>query len=149
MEFHVPQSVHMVAIRRHTRVLQFAFCLLFTTYAYCADSALHAAVEKGDRAQVKRLLTAGADVNARTDSGETVLHYAAFPKNAWFATPLLKAAADPRAVNSAGETPLFWAALEANVPVARALLAAHADANAVDAKGNLPLHAAASNGEAA
>ncbi len=127
----------MVAIRRHAaRALQFTFGVLFAVCAHAADSALHAAVEKGDRAQVERLLQAGADVNARTDTGETVLHYAAFPKDAWFAAALLKAGADPRAANSAGETPLFWAALEGNVPVARALLAAHADANAADAKGN-------------
>ena len=115
--------------------------------ARAGESALHQAVEKGDRAAVERLLKQGVDVNARTESGETVLHYAAFPKDAWFVAELVRAGADVRAVNSAGETPLFWAALEGNAAVARVLLAAGADANTRDAKGDLPLHAAAHNGE--
>ena len=119
------------------------------TVLYRSLQEVKAAVEKGERKVVEQLLTQGADINARTESGETALHYAAFPKDAWFAARLIKAGADPRAVNSAGESPLFWAALEGNVAVARTLLAQHADANARDAKGNLPLHAAAHNGEAA
>ena len=70
----MPESLRMVAIRRHLRALQVTFCmLLIATLAQGADSALHAAVEKGDRAQVERLLKSGANVNARTESGETVL----------------------------------------------------------------------------
>ena len=104
--------------------MQRALCVLAATMAaaHAGESALHSAVEKGDRKQVERLLQDGADVNARTASGETVLHYAAFPKDAWFAAALIKAGADPRATNSAGESPLFWAALEGNVAVARMLL---------------------------
>jgi uncharacterized membrane protein YfcA len=115
--------------------------------ARAQESALHQAVEKGDRQTLERLLAAGADPNARTPSGETVLHYAAFPADAWFAARLIRAGADVRAVNSAGESALHWAALEANVEVARTLIEAGADANARDAKGNLPLHVAAYNGE--
>src|SRR5258705_985196 len=113
----------MVAIRRRAHIFRFMLCLMVLAMSASAgESALHAAVEKGDRKQVERLLQDGADVNARTESGETVLHYAAFPKDAWFAAALIKAGADPRATNSAGETPLFWAALEGNVAVARPLL---------------------------
>ena len=117
----------MVGIQRLEHALRSAQRALWVlaaamTTAHGGESALHAAVEKGDRKQVERLLQDGVDVNARTASGETVLHYAAFPKDAWFAAALIKAGADPRATNSAGESPLFWAALEGNVAVARMLL---------------------------
>jgi len=109
----------------------------YLAIACAGESALHQAVEKGERKLVEQLLTSGADITVRTESGETVLHYAAFPKDAWFATRLIAAGADPRALNNAGESPLFWSALEGNVAVARTLLRQRADANARDAKGNL------------
>src|SRR5439155_17610220 len=122
-KLHVTQSLQVVGIQRleHAlRSLRDALCIVAAAMAaaHAGESALHTAVEKGDRKQVERLLQGGADANARTESGETALHYAAFPKDAWFAAALIKAGADPRATNSAGESPLFWAALEANVAVA-------------------------------
>src|SRR4051812_31288032 len=111
----------MVAIRRLGVAIA---CFLAVASAAADESALHQAVEKGDRKLVERLLNEGADANARTASGETPLHYAAFPRDGWFAERLVKAGADVRARNSAGETPLFWAALEGNVAASRALLAA-------------------------
>src|SRR5690348_7829567 len=76
----------MAAIRRLAVAL-----LLTTSAAVCAqESALHQAVEKGDRELVERLLTERADPNARTPSGETPLHYAAFPHDAWFARRLIE-----------------------------------------------------------
>jgi len=64
-------------------------------------------------------------VNARTDSGETVLHYAAFPKNAWFATALLKAGADLRAKNQEGRMPRDLAAEGGHSAIAKLLESAH------------------------
>src|SRR5207247_306158 len=125
MEFHVPQSIHMVAIRRHTRVLQFAFCLLFTTCAHGADSGLHAAVEKGDRAQVERLLTAGAAVNARTDSCETVLHSAASNGEAAMVRVRLPRTKDPRAKNREGRMPRDLAAEGDHSAIVKLLESAH------------------------
>src|SRR3954462_12178270 len=139
----VQESLRMVAIQRLAVAVLWTLCVA----AYAEESALHQAVEKGDRTLVERLLKDHADPNARTASGETPLHYAAFPRDAWFAGRPLGAGADPRVTNSAGETPLFWAALEGNVTVVRVLLARGANANVRNAKGNLPLHAAANNGE--
>jgi ankyrin repeat protein len=40
------------------------------------DTALHCAVEEGDKAMVKLLLADGADVNAKDNNGNTALHLA-------------------------------------------------------------------------
>ena len=65
----------MVAIRRPA-VLIAAMLWMLAALAADGESPLHQAVEKGDRKLVERLLAAGTDVNARTASGETPLHYA-------------------------------------------------------------------------
>ncbi len=57
-------------------------------------------------AELKVLLKAGADVNAKGMSGMTPLHYAAKSNPDPDALEvLLKAGADPRAIDNAGKTP--------------------------------------------
>ncbi len=91
---------------------------------------------------VRFLLDAGADVNARSKSGVTALH--------WGATEpakvrlLLDAKADVNAVSQLGRTPLIVAAAAAGTgEVVRLLVARGADVNATDASGITPLIAAA------
>ena len=82
-------------------------------------TALHEAVMKNDIAEVKRLLEAGVNVNARehywstdiaTDNpdeyGHTPLHLAAHQGHAASVKALLAAGADPNVPDKDGDTPL-------------------------------------------
>ena len=85
---------------------------------------------------VRRIMAAGADVNAVTHDGATPLHWACrFQFDA--AVPLLlKAGARIDARDADGATPLF----SANATAAKVLIAAGADPLARDREGNVPLH---------
>ena len=79
------------------------------------------------------LLDAGADINARTEDGETPLHLATiFDGNLAFITEMLDAGADPNARDLFGSTPLHKAAGSGYqaLDVITALLDAGADPNA-------------------
>lgn len=73
-------------------------------------SALHSAVadDEGPAAKeiVRMLLAAGADPNARSASGGTPLHTAAFTGNTAILQMLLAAGADPTLADDKGHTPL-------------------------------------------
>ena len=64
------------------------------------------AIEKGDIEAVKQHLAAGTDVNAKTGSGWTPLHYAAREGHKEITDLLLTSGADVNAKTDAGETPL-------------------------------------------
>jgi uncharacterized protein len=68
-----------------------------------ANTPLHAALAgRGDAAVVRRLVEAGADVNARGGAGWTPLHLAASRGNIPLVDYLLSRGADPRAVADDG-----------------------------------------------
>ncbi len=67
---------------------------------------LYSAAGEGDANEVKRLLSKGAEVNARTRNGETALHSAAISGQTAVAELLLVSGADVNSLNSYGETPL-------------------------------------------
>jgi len=69
---------------------------------------LHLAALRGDAEEAERLLSRGADPNARDVFGRTPLHYAAARNHKAVAELLLKHGADPNAED--GETPLDLAA---------------------------------------
>lgn len=71
-------------------------------------TALHCAARRRDIPTARRLLAAGADVNACDANGLTALHFAAETQGArsfQFSRLLIEAGADPAARNAAGETP--------------------------------------------
>ena len=83
---------------------------------------LHWAVYRNDLAEVKRLIGAGADVNAQNDYGATPLSEAAVAGNVEVIDRLLKAGAKVDAANADGQTALMIIARTSNVEAARLLL---------------------------
>jgi len=108
-----------------------------------ADAAMH-----GDLAEVRSLLSAGADVNAAHGDGMTALHWAAEGGDAELAEVLLVAGANVGAVTRLGEyTPLHIASRRGRIDVARQLLEAGAAVDAVTSTGAVTaLHFAAASG---
>ena len=104
---------------------------------------LHHALVYGTYQHVELLLSAGADVTARNDSGSTPLHRAAQLSTPQIIDILLKAGADVMARTNSGETPLHYASWYPTFEGVRygsieALLAAGADPKAKDNDGKTP-----------
>lgn len=120
---------------------------------------------------VKLLMDGGADVNAKTATGDTPLHIAAARpvsrslRNVTFWAGLrdviewpapegreqmilllVNRGADVNAKNCLGETPLMWAANRGHEKVVRLLLNRGADVNAMNTMGETPLMWAAKGG---
>jgi ankyrin repeat protein len=102
-------------------------------------SGLINAAAAGDLLQVKSLIAAKADVNAKTDDGETALMYAVWGDHVEVVQALLAAGADVKAKNNNGETPLIVASKRGHAGVVQALLAAGADVNAKNNNGETAL----------
>lgn len=85
--------------------------------------------------KVKALLDAGADVNARDETGNTPLSLAAFDGNPYIASILLERGADINAKSVDGLTPLMLAAGENHLEVVMVLLNKGADVAATDNRG--------------
>jgi ankyrin repeat protein len=83
---------------------------------------LHWAVYRNEVAEVKRLIAAGADVNAQNDYGATPLSEAAVAGNVEVIDRLLKAGAKVDAANADGQTALMIVARTSNVEAAKLLL---------------------------
>jgi len=71
---------------------------------------LHDAVRTGSEDTVRRLIDAGADVNAVDEDGRTPLHDAARTSSGYTIRKLIDAGADVNAVDKDGRTPLHDAA---------------------------------------
>ncbi|HEY0097521.1 MAG TPA: ankyrin repeat domain-containing protein [Pyrinomonadaceae bacterium] len=93
---------------------------------------LTVAAERGDAAQVRKLIAGGADLNERDDSGYTSLVWAARNGNTEVAEALIEARADLNARDCAanGWTPLIHAIHKNNNEMARLLIERGADVNA-------------------
>ncbi|HYG11937.1 MAG TPA: ankyrin repeat domain-containing protein [Pyrinomonadaceae bacterium] len=107
-------------------------CLLLTLAAcqkHQPSTALTVAAERGDVAQVKQLIAAGADVNEKDKWGHTALMWAARKGHAEIARALVEARADMnvRDCASAGWTPLMHAIHKNQNDLARLLIERGAD----------------------
>jgi len=119
--------------------------LLGFLIAGCADrstpaSTLQKAVEDNDIDQVKLLLNAGTDVNAKDRDGATAIHMAAFHGHTEMVELLLDRGADVNAqTHDIQATALHAAALGGHAPTAQALLDRGAQVDAEDDKGHTPM----------
>ena len=100
---------------------------LFAAEAPAPDS-LFEAIQKGDTAAVKRLLSQGVSANAQDWEGTLALMAAVLYGSPDSIKLLLDHGANPNSRNTAGATALHWAVPDA--AKVRLLLAAGADANA-------------------
>ncbi len=111
------------------------------------DAPVANAVMRGDIADVRAMLRAGADVNAAQGDGMTALHWAAMKGQADIAAMLLYAGANHGATTRlGGYTPLHLAARAGSAPIVDALVTAGANVKATSSSGTTPLMLAAESG---
>ena len=104
-------------------------------------SALDAAIYKGDKVEVLKLLKSGQDVNAkRTDGVGTLLHEVAYQGNLEIAKILLDYDVDLTAKDKYDRTPLHLAIQGSQKEMSALLLSRGADINAKAEGGKTPLH---------
>ncbi len=118
-------------------------------------TALHVAAELGLLNAVKILVTAGADLEARTneygdnnDSGATPLILASLNGHGHVVRFLLSQDADVHAISDSGVSALCEASMRGELDAILSLADAGADVNAVGANGQSPLMLACQSGEA-
>ncbi len=84
---------------------------------------------------VRYLIHAGANINAKTKEGDTVLFSAVDSVDSGVFAELLTAGADVNAANKNGETPLMRAVSRDKIDIVQLLLDRGADVNAIDKNG--------------
>ena len=87
-------------------------------------TALHYATFSGHAELVEDLLKAGADVNARSTNGSTVIMMAAREGHAGLARRLLAAGANPAIQNDFNEDAVAWAMRQGNYEIAKSFTSA-------------------------
>ena len=107
-----------------------------------AQTALHYAAHADKPAAVRTLLSAGADIEATTDSGATAVHVAANRGSLGALGALIESGAELNARIEMGRTPLHAAAEGFSEGAVHDLLTAGADPHAVDRNGQTALHLA-------
>jgi len=125
-----------------SKLVTFASLLLVSFGASAAsdlDAKLLDAMQRSPAADVRALLAAGADANARASDGSTALLYAAHFGAADSVQALLGAGADPNLANRYGVGPLHEAALRADTDLLRTLLDAGATVDLALAQGETAL----------
>lgn len=98
------------------------------------SAELAQAVADGDAAQVRALVAAGADPNARGDRGVTLLQYAMLAQSPRGMEALLDSGADPSRPGMGGSTPVHGAAIANDPQYLELLLARRADPDAPHAE---------------
>jgi ankyrin repeat protein len=105
------------------------------------DRELILAAKENNVPEVCRLLTAGADVNAKDSKGETPLHWACRNGRVQIVKELLEHGADIEAKDNDGDTPLHWACCSGRLAVVNELLSRGANVEAKTTNGGYtPLH---------
>jgi uncharacterized protein len=120
--------------------------LVGTIGSALANVSLIDASGAGDFSRVTSLLSAKADVNAKSTNGATALIKASWNGHFEVVRALLAAKADVNTKDAGGYSALVHASQDGHLEVVRALLAANADANAKTIKGETALMWASRNG---
>ncbi len=128
-------------VLKHTRDVNIA--------DYRGQTGLMTAAVAENAKLVRRMLSAGADVQLRDREGRNVLHLAVLVSqpNPDLLRVLMDAGASPASINNSGETPLHLAARVGHLPTIRLLLERHAPVNAASKQGRTALHHAAEGGK--
>jgi ankyrin repeat protein len=95
--------------------------------------------------RIKRLLKAGANLEARDNEGRTPLMYAIFTEHMDISKILVENGAEIEAKNNDDMTALMFAAASGNHKIANYLISRGADVNAKDRNGHTPLVLAVHN----
>ncbi|CAN5213752.1 hypothetical protein BH10PSE9_BH10PSE9_12340 [soil metagenome] len=122
--------------------------LLMAIPARATTPPLVVAAERGDTAEVRRLLAAGAAVDARDDRGRTALLAATHADKPDVAALLIAAKADVNARDAIEDSPYLYAAAEGRVAILKQTLAAGADLKSTNRYGGTGLIPAAHHGHA-
>jgi hypothetical protein len=109
-------------------------------------TALEHAVKNANREMVQLLISAGANVNLKDNSGETPLMMLDADATSDLVWDLINAGAKVNASDTSGNTPLMEAASVNNLELLKTLLEAGADVNAKNKNGKTALMMAASEG---
>uniref|UniRef100_A0A8H7TN95 Uncharacterized protein n=1 Tax=Bionectria ochroleuca TaxID=29856 RepID=A0A8H7TN95_BIOOC len=92
------------------------------------------------------LISKGADVNAKNNSGQSALHFVASKKNLDIARLLIDNKASTRVRDRRGQYPIHRAAAVGSAPMVALLLQNKSPLNATDNEGYTPLHHAIAEG---
>lgn len=103
------------------------------------DLAVAQAVAADDAEEVRRLVAAGADVDASGKGGMTLLQYAILNRRLEPVRVLLELGADAEKLGDGGESAVHIAAFASDLAYLDALLDAGADPNVRDRTGSVPL----------
>ena len=143
-----PRNTKEVKMDSRTRLLgTLAFVGMFAAAPIHAVQ-LHDAAQSGDIEQVRRLVSLGADLETRNETGATALMLASQNGHGETASLLLSNGADVNVKADDGVTALIVAALYGHAEVVSLLLSSGAEVNAELNGGGTALYASSQNGHA-
>lgn len=111
-----------------------------------SEPSLHIAAANGDAAEVKMLLAAGADIEARDDSGATALLKATHDNRIEAARALIDAGADVNAKDNIQDSPYLYAGARGHLEILKMTLQHGADLKSTNRYGGTALIPASERG---